>query len=63
MAAHALRPRRRTRPLACKISTHREQVAREISALTKRGLLRNEGPHILWVTSMHDLQALIARAT
>jgi hypothetical protein len=49
--------------LASKISTNREQVAREISALTKRGLLRNEGPHILWVTSMHDFQALIAQAT
>ncbi len=49
--------------LASQISTSREQVAREISALTKRGLLRKEGPHILWVSSVHDLQALIAQAT
>lgn len=46
--------------LASKISTSREQVAREISALAKRGLLRKEGPHILWVTSVQGLQELLA---
>lgn len=45
--------------LASKISTSREQVAREISALTKSGLLRKEGPHILWVRSVQELQELI----
>lgn len=45
--------------LASKISTNREQVAREISALTKSGLLRKEGQRTLWVTSVHDLQELL----
>lgn len=45
--------------LASKISTNREQVAREISALTKSGLLRKEGQRRLWVTSVQDLQELL----
>lgn len=45
--------------LASKISTNREQVAREISALTKSGLLRKQGQRTLWVTCVQDLQELV----
>lgn len=48
--------------LAGKISTNREQVAREISALTKHGLIRKEGTRILHIRSMPELQALVAEA-
>ncbi|RYF07850.1 MAG: Crp/Fnr family transcriptional regulator [Comamonadaceae bacterium] len=46
--------------LAGKISTNREQVTREISALTKRGVLRKDGAHALVVTDVGELQALVA---
>lgn len=46
--------------LASKISTNREQVTREISALTKRGLLRKEGLHTLVVTDVQALANLVA---
>ena len=45
---------------ASKISTNREQVTREISALTKRGLLRKEGLHALVVTDVQALADLVA---
>ncbi len=45
--------------LASKISTSREQVTREMSALTKRGLLRKEGTRVLVVTDVRMLQALV----
>jgi len=48
--------------LASKISTNREQVARELSALTQQGLLRKEGRRVLHIASIHDLQALVAEA-
>lgn len=48
--------------LAGKISTNREQVTREMSALTKRGLLRKEGLHALVVTNVQVLDALVAEA-
>ena len=48
--------------LASKISTNREQVARELSALTQQGLLRKEGRRVLHIPSVHDLQALVAAA-
>lgn len=48
--------------LASKISTNREQVARELSALTQQGLLRKEGRRVLHIASIHDLQALVAAA-
>jgi CRP-like cAMP-binding protein len=46
--------------LASKISTNREQVTREISALTKRGLLRKDGLHALVVTDVQALADLVA---
>jgi len=46
--------------LAGKISTNREQVTREISALTKRGVLRKDGTHTLVVTDVRELEALVA---
>lgn len=48
---------------ASKISTNREQVARELSALIQRGLLRKEGRRVLHITSVNDMQALIAAAS
>lgn len=48
--------------LASKISTNREQVARELSALTQQGLLRKEGRRVLHIPSVHDLQALVVAA-
>lgn len=47
--------------LASKISTNREQVTRELGALTRRGLLRKEGRQALLVTDVRALQALIAQ--
>ncbi|WP_373791250.1 helix-turn-helix domain-containing protein [Delftia acidovorans] len=47
--------------LASKISTNREQVTRELGALTRRGLLRKEGRQALLVTDVNALQALIAQ--
>ncbi len=49
--------------LASKISTNREQVARELAALTQQGLLRKAGSRVLHIASLHDLQALAAAAT
>lgn len=49
--------------LAGKISANREQVAREISALTKRGLIRKEGTRVLCIQSVSELQALVTEAT
>lgn len=46
--------------LAGKISTNREQVTREISALTRRGVLRKDGTHTLVVTDVRELEALVA---
>lgn len=46
--------------LASKISTNREQVTREISALTKSGVLRKDGAHALVVTDVRELEALVA---
>lgn len=46
--------------LAGKISTNREQVTREISALTKRGVLRKDGAHTLVVADVRELEALVA---
>ncbi|MDH5857733.1 Crp/Fnr family transcriptional regulator [Lampropedia aestuarii] len=46
--------------LAGKISATREQVAREISALTKRGLIRKEGSRLLRICAVSDLEALVA---
>ena len=48
--------------LASKISTNREQVARELATLTQQGLLRKESGRVLHITSLHDLQALVAAA-
>lgn len=47
--------------LASKISTNREQVTREISALTKRGLLRKAGLHVLVVADVQALATLVAQ--
>jgi len=47
--------------LASKISTNREQVTREISVLTKRGLLRKEGLHVLVVADVAGLASLVAQ--
>lgn len=47
--------------LASKISTNREQVSREISALTKRGLLRKDGLHVMLVTDVRGLADLVAQ--
>lgn len=46
--------------LASRISTNREQVTREISALTRRGVLRKDGAHALVVTDVRALEALVA---
>lgn len=46
--------------LASKISTNREQVTREMSALTRRGVLRKDGAHALVVTDVRALEALVA---
>lgn len=48
--------------LASKISTNREQVARELSALIQQGLLRKEGCRVMHITSVHALQALVEQA-
>ncbi|MDR0225556.1 MAG: Crp/Fnr family transcriptional regulator [Burkholderiaceae bacterium] len=48
--------------LASKISTNREQVTRELGALTRRGLLRKEGRQALLVTDVQALRALIPPA-
>jgi len=48
--------------LASKISTNREQITRELGALTRRGLLRKEGRQVLLVTDVGALQALIPPA-
>lgn len=48
--------------LASKISTNREQVTRELGALTRRGLLRRQGRQALLVTDVGALQALIPPA-
>lgn len=48
--------------LASKISTNREQVTRELGALTRRGLLRRQGRQALLVTDVNALQALIPPA-
>lgn len=45
--------------LASRISTNREQVTRELSALTRRGLLRKDGAHALVVTDARALEALV----
>lgn len=45
--------------LAGKISANREQVAREISALSKRGLIRKEGSRSLLIRSIAELEALV----
>ena len=47
--------------LAGKISTNREQVTREISALTQRGLLRKDGLHVLVVADVAGLADLVAQ--
>src|SRR5256885_4288901 len=39
---------------ASKISTNREQVTRELGALTRRGLLRKEGRQALLVTDRSE---------
>lgn len=49
--------------LASKISTSREQVARELSSLTQQGLLKKEGRRVVHITSVHDMQALVAGAS
>ena len=49
--------------LASQISTNREQVARELSALTQQGLLKKEGRRVLHIASVHALQALVATAS
>lgn len=46
--------------LAGKISATREQVAREISALTKRGLIRKESSRLLRICAVSELEALVA---
>lgn len=46
--------------LAGKISTNREQVTRELGALTRRGILRKEGARVLVVADVRELQALVA---
>lgn len=46
--------------LAGKISTNREQVTRELSALTRRGVLRKDGAHVLVVADVRELEALVA---
>lgn len=48
--------------LASKISTNREQVTRELSALARRGLLRKQGRQALLVTDVQALRALIPEA-
>ncbi|EER60917.1 cyclic nucleotide-binding protein, partial [Acidovorax delafieldii 2AN] len=45
--------------LASRISTNREEVTRELSALTRRGLLRKDGAHALVVTDVRALEALV----
>ncbi len=46
--------------LAGKISTNREQVTRELGALTRRGVLRKEGAHAVRITDVRALEALVA---
>ncbi len=48
--------------IAAQLSTTREQVTREISALTKRGLLQKEGS-ALFVTDMHELERLFGESS
>ncbi len=46
--------------LAGKISTNREQVTRELGALTRRGVLKKEGAHAVLVPDVRALEALVA---
>ena len=48
--------------IAEQISTTREQVTREISALTKRGLLQKQGSS-LFVTDLHELERLFGESS
>ncbi len=46
--------------LAGRISTNREQVTRELGALTRRGVLKKEGAHAVRITDVRALEALVA---
>ena len=48
--------------IAEQVSTTREQVTRELSALTKRGLLQKQGSALL-VTDLHELERLFGEST
>ena len=48
--------------IADQVSTTREQVTREISALTKRGLLQKQGS-ALYVTDLHELEGLFGESS
>ena len=57
-----LEPAPRHADLAAQVGTTREQVTRELSALTRQGLLQKAG-HALLVTDLHRLQALVRSAS
>ncbi|HET8748209.1 MAG TPA: Crp/Fnr family transcriptional regulator [Ramlibacter sp.] len=57
-----LEPAPRHADLAAQVGTTREQVTRELSALTRQGLLQKTGRALL-VTDLHRLQALVRGAT
>ncbi len=48
--------------IANQVSTTREQVTREISALTKRGLLQKQGSAVM-VTDLHELERLFGESS
>ena len=56
-----IQPAPRHADLAAQVGTTREQVTRELSALTRQGLLRKTG-HALLVPQVHRLEELVRRA-
>ena len=48
--------------IADQVSTIREQVTRELSALTKKGLLQKKGSSLV-VTDLHELELLVSESS